>query len=480
MPGQAVNPFLPSYEYVPDGEPHIFDDRLYLFGSHDRFNGLSFCQNDYVCWSAPLTDLSAWRYEGVIFRKSQDPHGHKGLLNALYAPDVCRGPDGRFYLFYFIGYTGVISVAVSDEPAGHYERLGSVRYRDGMILGRQNEPLQFDPGVFVDDDGQTYLYTGFGPVGYPLMGGRRATEQGAMCCELEPDMLTIKSGPSYIGVPAKPRAAGTGFAGHEFFEASSMRKFDGRYYFIYSSYLGHELCYATSDSPQGPFRLGGTLVSIGDVGLRGIASPSHAANFTGNTHGSIVKIDDDYFVFYHRQTNRHQFSRQACAEQLTMREDGGFDQAEITSCGLNRQPLAGKGTYEASIACHLSGRRGTRFYGVVKPPKDHEPFFTQTGRDREDKPDQFVANVCDGTVIGYKYFDFDDTKAISVRLRGDAKGVLQVSTAEEGQLVGVIPVNATKQYRDYFATTTRLSGKAALYFTFHGHGHFDFLSFTLS
>ena len=50
---QAFNPYLHSWEYVPDGEPHVFGDRLYIFGSHDRFDGKEYCENDYVCWSAP-------------------------------------------------------------------------------------------------------------------------------------------------------------------------------------------------------------------------------------------------------------------------------------------------------------------------------------------------------------------------------------------------------------------------------------------
>ena len=66
---QAFNPYLPGWEYVPDGEPRIFNGRLYVYGSHDRFNGKGFCLNDYVCWSAPLDDLGNWRYDGVIYRK---------------------------------------------------------------------------------------------------------------------------------------------------------------------------------------------------------------------------------------------------------------------------------------------------------------------------------------------------------------------------------------------------------------------------
>ena len=62
MKKQVFNPYLPSYEYIPDGEPRVFDGRLYIYGSHDRFNGAVYCANDYVCWSAPEDDLSDWRY----------------------------------------------------------------------------------------------------------------------------------------------------------------------------------------------------------------------------------------------------------------------------------------------------------------------------------------------------------------------------------------------------------------------------------
>ena len=58
---------LPSWEYIPDGEPYVFGDRVYVYGSHDRFNGHVFCLGDYMGWSAPVNDLSDWRCEGVIY-----------------------------------------------------------------------------------------------------------------------------------------------------------------------------------------------------------------------------------------------------------------------------------------------------------------------------------------------------------------------------------------------------------------------------
>ena len=73
MKKQAYNPFLPISEYIPDGEPHIFGDRVYIYGSHDAEGGYTFCMRDYVTYSAPVDDLSDWRYEGVIYRADQDP-----------------------------------------------------------------------------------------------------------------------------------------------------------------------------------------------------------------------------------------------------------------------------------------------------------------------------------------------------------------------------------------------------------------------
>ena len=114
---QVFNPYLPAGEYIPDGEPHVFGNRVYVYGSHDRFNAAIFCVNDYVCYSAPVDDLSAWRYEGVIYKKKQDPLNKLGI-RLLFAPDVVQGVDGRYYLYYAYDFLGRMGVAVSDKPQG--------------------------------------------------------------------------------------------------------------------------------------------------------------------------------------------------------------------------------------------------------------------------------------------------------------------------------------------------------------------------
>ena len=323
---QAVNPYLPSYEYVPDGEPHVFNGRVYVYGSHDRFGGNDFCLNDYVCWSARADDLANWRYEGTSYRSVQDPLCAEGsTAMRLFAPDVQRGGDGRYYLFYALEFCGRISVAVSESPVGPFQFYDHVHYPDGTLLGaKEGDAFQYDPGIFVDDNGRVYLVSGFCPIPgiNPKFAAMHLVTKGCQLIELADDMCTVREAPQIV-LPQQADAEGTEFAEHPFFEAPSLRKANGRYYLIYSSTQNHELCYAVADKPQGVYHYGGTIVSNGDIGLDGRTVP---CNYTGTNHGSIVEINGQWYVFYHRQTNRTPYSRQGCAEKITLLPDGSIPQ----------------------------------------------------------------------------------------------------------------------------------------------------------
>ena len=189
MKGLCFNPYLPSWEYVPDGEPHVFGDRLYIYGSHDKCGGTRYCEENYVCWSAPVDNLADWRYEGVIYRKDQDPLNTDGKID-LYAPDAAQGPDGRYYLFYALWLSGTVSVAVSDSPAGPFDFYGHVHYPDGSPV---DGGVRFDPAILVEEGGN-YLYYGFCPPGhFPDMGPN--PNLGAYIVQLEDDMLPIRTRP---------------------------------------------------------------------------------------------------------------------------------------------------------------------------------------------------------------------------------------------------------------------------------------------
>ena len=439
---QAFNPYLPSWEYIPDGEPHIFDGRLYVYGSHDRFRGHVFCLNDYVCWSAPADNLADWRYEGVIYRKTDDPDNPFGRA-CLYAPDVTRGPDGRYYLYYVLDKESTVAVAVCDQPAGKYEFYGHVHDREGNLLGlREGDEPQFDPGVLTEN-GKTWLYTGFCS---PFDSSRH----GPMCTLLGEDMLTIEQEPVFL-MPSKPYSEGSGYEGHEFFEASSIRKF------------------------------GDLIVSNNDIGISSYKPAEKPMYYGGNNHGGLVQTGGKTYIFYHRQTDGTTFSRQGMAQEVALGPDGAIPQAEMTSCGLNGGPLEGRGTYPAYIACNLftdeervySGGAGKGFWMDGSFPR-----ITQDGRDG-DEEQGYIMNMTDSATCGFKYFDCQGVRSVTLEVRGYAGGRFEVKTAWDGPVLASVPVEFTNVWTKYTAEVAIPDGVQALYFTYRGPGSAALNGFTL-
>lgn len=461
----AYNPYMPSWEYVPDGEPHVFGDRVYVFGSHDQFNGATFCLDDYVCYSAPVNDLTDWKCEGVIYTKMDDPANEKGEM-VLYAPDVTQGPDGRYYLYYVLDKVDIVSVAVCDTPAGRYKFYGYVHYKDGTLLAkREGDQSQFDPGVLTEGD-KTYLYTGF--------CDRAMTDRnGAMCTVLDKDMLTIIEDPVFV-VPSYSYSKGTGFEGHEFFEASSIRKVGNTYYFIYSSVLMHELCYATSSSPTHGFTYRGVIVSNADVYIDSYKPADLSTNYGGNNHGGIECINGQYYIFYHRQTNGHWFSRQGCAEKIKIEADGSIKQVEITSGGLNDKPFEAVGEYPSYIACNLFMRDKPCLYTT------DEYCYPKLTQDVFVKEDAYIANIQPKTVIGFKYFEYKDVKSVTLKVRGYINGKFHVKNALDGESLGTIEVCSANYWKEFTGDVKIPNGVGPFYLEYEGGGKGSLLSFSFN
>ncbi len=479
---QIYNPFLPLNECIPDGEPHVFGDRVYVYGSHDKEGGDFFCMLDYVCYSAPVDDLKSWRYEGVIYQAKQDPD----YINHpfMYAPDVVRGNDGRYYLYYSLAgrdeCSYLMSVAVCDTPAGKYEFLGYVKNKDGTPL---KDFIIFDPGV-INDNGHIRLYYG---VWYDFDEKPNMTReesiakqmqmycktreeientpggvQGPVTVELEDDMLTVKHKPTHIFPIIY---SGTDFANHQFFEASSIRKINNKYYFIYSTFNQHELAYATSDYPDRDFKFGGVIISNGDVGYNGRKAKDRL-NRTGNNHGSIECINGEWYIFYHRQTHKNEYSRQACAEKIHILPDGSIPQVEMTSCGLNDGPLVAKGAYPAPICCNLTnGDMPHAFCDNLRLPhivcKNDE---------------RIISEIEDGTMIGYKYFNFDNVTKIGVLYRSmeqGARGELLLRTEMDGETAVTIPVGDAKEWKKAEGVSVIPNGTYPVYLFYSGEGSIE-------
>ena len=445
----GANPYLPNWEHIPDGEPRVFGDRVYVYGSHDLAGGWDFCLDDYVTWSAPTNDLTAWRKEGVIFKRTDDPENADGRM-PLYAPDCVQGVDGRYYLYYVADGSRHVGVAVSTTPGGRFTFLAYVRHADGRLLG-DNEPFdgQFDPAVLVDGE-EVYLYTG----GCGLNNPKR---HGAMGFRLKPDMVTLVTDEATYLVPGNMYVKGTSFEGHAFFEGSSIRKIDGRYVFVYSSEAQHELCWAVADRPLGPYTYGGVLVSNADIGIVGPAGKraERAVAYGNNNHGGMAFLNGDWWIFYHRHTMNTMFSRQGCAEKLERTPDGGFRQAELTSTGLADKPLTGIGEHPVYLACNLFVR-------------DNHDSYLEDSEDHPRLAGDVLTHIVPNTTVGFKYLDCRGVKAIALTTRGWGNGEWHVRTALDGPVLAKVPCRRSAFWRTWTVPLEIPDGIHAIYLTYWG------------
>lgn len=382
-----ANPYLPNWEYIPDGEPRVFGDRIYVYGSHDRKDSIDFCDYKLKVWSAPVSDPTKWVCHGDIFR-SRDGHDSPSDVDwtdeLLFAPDVVeRG--GKYYLYaYIVNAKGC--VAVADRPEGPFRLLSRYEYD---IPNHYDNGTFIDPGVMVDDDGRVYIYCGY---------------QGSYMCELKDNMYEAVPGSYKLDIipTAEP---------HRFFEACSPRKINGTYYLIYSPQRGSCLDYATSDSPTGPFAYRGTIID------NGIDFPG------GNDHGSVCCVNGQWYIFYHRMTNGTIMSRRGCVERIEILPDGTIPQVEMTSLGFE-ESLNPYDFTQADTACVLKGGCYITETSVFERP---------------------IVNVTDGCVMGWKYFDFGEdfaskTMQIRLKLRGTgSRGRVHVRLdSEDGEELGTV------------------------------------------
>lgn len=155
-------------------------------------------------------------------------------------------------------------------------------------------------------------------------------------------------------------------------------------------------------------------------------------NHTGTNHGSIECVNGQWYIFYHRLTHQSDYSRQACADKITILPDGSIPQVEITSCGLNDGPLKGEGTYPAAICCNLTN--GKMRYGSNQKKKYDAPMIMSQDNQR------FVGNIGNRTTIGYKYFSLGGNTNLTLSVRGSFLGKAEICTDLDGTPIAAIPI----------------------------------------
>ena len=508
----AVNPFLPLWERIPDGEPRVFTDpvtgeeRVYVYGSHDLINIANerrYCGVDHVVWSAPVDDLSAWRHEGIVFRTtdligveyiSKEAGGQPRIIESvdnyvLYAPDVVYHPSNKlYYMFLFLSgpnatgdLTSTIYVATSESPAGPFTNPKYVC--DG-----------FDPAVLVDDvkneQGKERVY---------LYWSVRETRSG-WACELDPDTMmpipgTTRGPRDADGVVTDEKTfMDQNFAPFHFFEGPSIRKIDGTYVLSYArSKQGGlaEIGYATSDNPFGSpalgseWEYGGVIISNKGEPVDNPYDPGNTINtFTGgNNHGGMFELNGQWYQVYHRTTERG-YERQAMVEPINLYFDENhkliIDQAEQTSMGFEKDGLNPYKPLSASTVCYLFTYPNPSSANRVGIYTNPELSFDPDAEHPELYP---VYRISNQTWLGYKYFNFGhaltagNSLTLSLKLKdvqackvniyiNDAKTKFD-DPEQPKTLIGSIDLpGGAEDFRTVEAAVPNLSGLKGLYFEF--------------
>ena len=277
--------------YMADPSAHVFDGKIYIYPSHDvdagipeNDNGDHFDMHDYHVFSIEDIDGEIVDHGEVLSVKTIPWAGRQ-----LWDSDVAY-KDGKYYLYFSLKDKNDvfhIGVAVSEKPEGPF------------VAEKHPIPGSFsiDPCAFKDDDDNYFLYFG-GLWGGQLQryrnnkaiecGQEPADDESALCArvaKLSENMLDFSEEPRDVlildkdGTPLK-----AGDHDRRFFEASWMHKYNGKYYFSYSTGNTHLLCYAIGDNPYGPFVYQGVILTP-------------VVGWT--THHSIVEFKGKWYLFHH-------------------------------------------------------------------------------------------------------------------------------------------------------------------------------------
>jgi arabinoxylan arabinofuranohydrolase len=421
---------IASHRYLADPGVLIRDDRIYLYASNDDDNavGGGYTISSYVCISS--NDLKNWTDHGEVFRV---PRNASWATNS-WAPTLTER-SGVIYLYF--GNGGVdIGVASSTSPTGPFEDAkGSALVNSNTPGASGPDMWLFDPAVFIDDDGQAYLY--FGGNG----------ESNVRIIRLNDDMVSVNGSAISLTAP-------------KFYEASWMHKRDGVYYFSYSTNPdgGMTIDYMTSSSPTESFVHRGTIAG---------QPPSNE----NNNHAGEFEFNGQWYHAYHNRIVSTQagisttYKRNLALEELNYGEDGTIREVQYTTDGLPQ--LVNLNPYVRVEAETMNAQSGI----------ETEP-CSAGGMN--------LTDLSDGDWVKLRGVDFgsDGAESFSASVASTTSGggiELHLGTPD-GALIGTCSVPSSGGEQTWAMTTcpvTSASGVKDLYLTFTGSSFkVDYWQFT--
>ena len=288
--------YLVPDDFMADPSTHVFNGKLFIYPSHDwesgvpeNDNGDHFNMKDYHVFSTDDIEAVArgekkLEDHGVVLKVEDIPWAGRQLWDC----DV-QEKDGKYYMYFPLKARNDIfrfGVAVADKPEGPFIP------QPAPMKGSYS----IDVAVFKDDDGKYYFYFG------GIWGGQLQRYKDNKALEsaylpqgeedaipprvalLQDDMLEFAEEPKPVMIVDKDGNPLKANNPYRFFEASWVHKYNGKYYYSYSTGDTHYLCYAIGDNPYGPFVYQGVILTP-------------VVGWT--THHSIIEFKGKWYLFHH-------------------------------------------------------------------------------------------------------------------------------------------------------------------------------------
>ena len=417
----AQNPIIQTI-YTADPAPMVYNDTVYLYADHDEDGSTYYTMNDWRCYSS--TDMVNWTDHGVVmsYKTFSWAKGDAWAGQCIYR-------NGKFYYYVPITSTAlnksVIGVGVSDSPVGPFaDALGHPLISEGAG--------NIDPTVYIDDDGQAYLYWGNPNLYY---------------VKLNDDMISYDQKVGIVQVPLTTEGFGkrTGDATRTtlYEEGPWFYKRNGLYYLLFSAGgIPEYISYSTSPGPTGPWT------------YKGIIMPTQGGSFTN--HCGVIDYKGNSYFFYHNGAlpGGGGFTRSICIEQFNYNADGSFPTINMTTAGVNA--VSNLNPYKRNEAETIAWESG------IETEKS-----SQGGMN--------VYSIENGDYIKIRNVDFGDKGASAFAAAvssATAGGTVELHlNSRTGTLIGTLPINYTGGWDSWRRETAVISGAAGvndLYLVFKG------------
>lgn len=369
----AQNPIIKTM-FTPDPAPFVYGDTVYLFTDHDEDDAQYFKMKDWLLYST--TDMVNWTYRGAPISTETFKWAKQGD-NAWASQAIER--NGKWYWYICAEDTTThlhgIGVAMAESPTGPY--------RDA--IGKPLVPGDWgyiDPSVFIDDDGQAYLFWGNNGLWYARLN-EDMISLGSDVIEVEGLENRDAFGKPVMKMDYKEnrRKLKTGYE-----EGPWVTKRDGTYYLVYAAGGVPEfMAYSTSESIHGPWKYRGRIMDQAEN------------SFT--IHGGSIEFKGRNFMFYHNGTapNGSGFRRSTAIEEFCYLPDGSIPFIPFTKTGVVT-PVGNLNPYERVEAETMAD-----CYGVKT--------------DRRAGDEHSVTSIHNGDLLRLRSVDFGSEGATSLRVR---------------------------------------------------------------